>query len=550
MPTDRSTKNTMHKNELHGVERGGNWRQLDSTSKAPNNRTAPIYKDNNPLAVPTITISKKGGTPKCTTKVPANLLQRVGVSLQKMLRHEFGDAFTNTDWKTPQKQMQLQNPLLSKYHPADALTRLKDQLKAYAKGIDPFDRPIRTKTGYCGLVGRRAERHRCRRAWDPPAIGRAPPQPRPFESPAESDDDSDCEGEFGSSDTTGLGWSGSFQVCQRANEDSGTAGVPVDNGARWLDKKRGLSGRAIHAERQRLALAGVSEIELSSPFFRDILDEPPKSRFQTSSTAKPVDTSSKMLSKAVPKASDWDTGRPSSSAHSSSSSDDSWDDMDCCGKCLDYFCVGARSDRERFRPWRRKSRAVIEAEERLKAAKRVANSPRYPTRTGKPAHTPNGGHPHHQNDSRRDRDKPASSAFPDADDATAKHLRDSQMNLADLQRIILQQQEQIEQLRREHDDVVALKRKGKEKEKAEGEGERHGLKACGREPRQSHEPQLYTAAPSSSHAGQPWFTSNITPSYSQGGPSTISNTVPNGRRFRFTQSTMDSDDSWHDAEGA
>ncbi|KAF9241149.1 hypothetical protein BU15DRAFT_73625 [Melanogaster broomeanus] len=131
---------------------------------------------------------------------------------------------------------------------------------------------------------------------DPPPIGRAPPQPRPFESPAESDDDSDYEGEFGSSDTTGV-----------AADSDGTAGAPVDDGARWLDKKRGLSGKAIHAERQRLALAGVSEIELSSPFFHDILDEPPKSRFQTSSTAKPVDTSSKMLSKAVPKASDWDS---------------------------------------------------------------------------------------------------------------------------------------------------------------------------------------------------------------------------------------------------
>ncbi|KAF9237836.1 hypothetical protein BU15DRAFT_75631 [Melanogaster broomeanus] len=316
----------------------------------PAYRTAPIYKDNNPLAIPTITISKKGGTPKCTTKVPADLLQRVGVSLQKMLRHEFGDAFTNTDWKTPQKQMQLQNPLLSKYHPADALTRLKDQLKAYAKGIDPFNRPIRTKTestvdwwagvqkdtdadvlGALALkifsavptsivdertmstitwlnASRRSSQHVSTlqdhikiRQWhrykpendkppfkpvvhwrdvdatvlshkrkasqlgeDPPAIGCAPPQPQLFESPAESDDDLDCEGEFGSSDTTGL-----------AADSDGTAGVPVDDGARWLDKKRGLSGRAIHAERQRLALAGVSELELSSPFFCDILDESP-----------------------------------------------------------------------------------------------------------------------------------------------------------------------------------------------------------------------------------------------------------------------------------
>ena len=113
---------------------------------SPAYRTAPIYKDHNPLTLPTITISKKGGTPKCTTKVPIDLLQRVGISLQKMLKHEFGDAYTNTAWKHPPNQMQLQNPLLARYHPGDALTRLKDQLKAYAKGIDPFDQPIQTQT--------------------------------------------------------------------------------------------------------------------------------------------------------------------------------------------------------------------------------------------------------------------------------------------------------------------------------------------------------------------------------------------------------------------
>ncbi|KAF9244842.1 hypothetical protein BU15DRAFT_59037 [Melanogaster broomeanus] len=49
--------------------------------------------------------------------------------------------------------------------------------------------------------------------------------------------------------------------------------------------------------------------------------------------------------------------------------DDSWDDMDNCGKCLDYSYGGPRPDRELFRPWRKKSPAAIEAEQQLKEDK-------------------------------------------------------------------------------------------------------------------------------------------------------------------------------------
>ena len=109
-------------------------------------RTAPIYKNNNPLAVPTLVINKKGNTPTCSAKAPEELVKRVGLSLQKMLMHEYGDAYKNPAWKDPKRQMELQNPLLAKHHPSDALAALKKQLRAYTKGTEPFDRQIRPET--------------------------------------------------------------------------------------------------------------------------------------------------------------------------------------------------------------------------------------------------------------------------------------------------------------------------------------------------------------------------------------------------------------------
>ncbi|KIK74576.1 hypothetical protein PAXRUDRAFT_19737 [Paxillus rubicundulus Ve08.2h10] len=59
-------------------------------------RIAPIYKDQNPLAVPSVSISqKKGETPTITTKPPNNIIKHVGLSLQKMLKHEYGDTYQN-----------------------------------------------------------------------------------------------------------------------------------------------------------------------------------------------------------------------------------------------------------------------------------------------------------------------------------------------------------------------------------------------------------------------------------------------------------------------
>ncbi|KAF9239102.1 WD40-repeat-containing domain protein [Melanogaster broomeanus] len=149
-------------------------------------------------------------------------------------------------------------------------------------------------------------------------------------------------------------------------------------------------------------------------------------------------------------------GRTSSFAPSPTASVDSFDDLDNCGKCLDYFCGrGPRPNRETFRPWRKKSRALI-AEQRVKEEKKSAKAHR--DRTTKPSRTPTSGHSLHQQD-RWDHIKAASLASPNADDATPEQVGGtSQVGAADIQRVILQQQEEIQRLRQQLDDDAAARR--------------------------------------------------------------------------------------------
>ncbi|KAF9232502.1 hypothetical protein BU15DRAFT_81156 [Melanogaster broomeanus] len=131
-------------------------------------------------------------------------------------------------------------------------------------------------------------------------------------------------------------------------------------------------------------------------------------------------------------------GRASSFAQSNAGSDDSWDDLDGCGKCLDYFCGGPRPDRERFRPWKKKSTAVIQAEQRLQEAKRTANVP-----TKKHGRTQKGH------------------TYPD--EAPLEHPRDSPVDGAANRRGTFQHQTQNEQLRRQLHDAATAKRKAEER---------------------------------------------------------------------------------------
>ncbi|KIJ11907.1 hypothetical protein PAXINDRAFT_171536 [Paxillus involutus ATCC 200175] len=91
--------------------------------------------------------------------------------------------------------------------------------------------------------------------------------------------------------------------------------------------------------------------------------------------------------------------RASSFTQSNAGSDDGWDDTDCGKQCVDYFCLGPREDRERFRPWRKRSRAVIETEEQAKKNKTTKNAPRH--RQSKAPKTQNAIRPRHHLDPQR-----------------------------------------------------------------------------------------------------------------------------------------------------
>lgn len=73
------------------------------------------------------------------------ILKRAGLSLQKILRNEYGDVYADksTSDNTKATLMQEQNPLLAHLGPAQALNQLRKELRNYQKGIDPFNRRLR-----------------------------------------------------------------------------------------------------------------------------------------------------------------------------------------------------------------------------------------------------------------------------------------------------------------------------------------------------------------------------------------------------------------------
>jgi hypothetical protein len=152
----------------------------------------------------------------------------------------------------------------------------------------------------------------------------------------------------------------------------------------------------------------------------------------SSSNAGPSNAQAGPSSNAAP------AGRTSSFAQSTTGSDDSWDDMDCDEKCVDYLCFGPRENREKFRPWKKKSREVIEAEKQAKKQKRKGKARRHQTTNA--ANSQNAvAHPPHHLDPKRDGNETVSPASPATDDA-------------DLRRVNLHLQAQVEQLRRQLDD--------------------------------------------------------------------------------------------------
>jgi hypothetical protein len=112
------------------------------------------------------------------------------------------------------------------------------------------------------------------------------------------------------------------------------------------------------------------------------------------------------------------TVRASSFAQSNAGWDDGWDDTDCGDQCVYYFCFGPRTNRERFRPWRGKSRAGIEAEEPAKKEKTTKNAPWH--RKSKAPKTQNAVRPPHHLDPQRDHIQAAIPATHDIDDTTCE----------------------------------------------------------------------------------------------------------------------------------
>jgi hypothetical protein len=127
---------------------------LSDTLPDLDHRGAQIFKHINPLSIPTIILK-----PPCTTNAPSNagvsftpassptipenkILTRVGLSLQQILKNEYGDAYTG-HYPDPVAIMERRNPLLAGIDPMGALSRLKSELKQYAKGEEPFNRRFR-----------------------------------------------------------------------------------------------------------------------------------------------------------------------------------------------------------------------------------------------------------------------------------------------------------------------------------------------------------------------------------------------------------------------
>jgi hypothetical protein len=92
--------------------------------------------------------------------------------------------------------------------------------------------------------------------------------------------------------------------------------------------------------------------------------------------------------------------------------------MDCCDKCVDYGCFGPRENRERFRPWKKKSRATMEAEKQAKEAKTAKKRKRHRKhRTTKAADQPNVVDSPHRSSAEAGPSASKSTAGPSAHDA-------------------------------------------------------------------------------------------------------------------------------------
>jgi hypothetical protein len=110
-------------------------------------RTAPIYKNINLLMIPMILICQKDGATTSQAKPVNAIMQRIGLSLLKILKNEYGDIYENPATRDiASSVMTHRNPLLAETPPLLAIKTLKAQLNAYNQGYPPFDRPFQSKS--------------------------------------------------------------------------------------------------------------------------------------------------------------------------------------------------------------------------------------------------------------------------------------------------------------------------------------------------------------------------------------------------------------------
>ncbi|KAG6874765.1 hypothetical protein C0992_006641, partial [Termitomyces sp. T32_za158] len=106
----------------------------------PDNRAAPIINNPNPLAIPSITITREKGKPT-QVKAKAEMIDGIGISLLRLLQKEYGNEYREgRSVEEAKTAMQEINPYLSNHNPREAIAALKNQFRAYLAGIDPFNR--------------------------------------------------------------------------------------------------------------------------------------------------------------------------------------------------------------------------------------------------------------------------------------------------------------------------------------------------------------------------------------------------------------------------
>ncbi|KAJ7237403.1 hypothetical protein C8J57DRAFT_1568538 [Mycena rebaudengoi] len=105
----------------------------------PDNRGATILATPNPLQIRPVTVSFSGGQPAVMQHPP--LIQRIGLSLQKILHKEYGNEYrpdrTVEEAKSAMRDI---NPYIAHRVPKDALSALRVQLQGFLHGVQPSDR--------------------------------------------------------------------------------------------------------------------------------------------------------------------------------------------------------------------------------------------------------------------------------------------------------------------------------------------------------------------------------------------------------------------------